>query len=203
MGWLRETFGPSREEIWTQLSAEIGAEFIDGGTWKGDKVVAHVKEWTITLDVYTVLVGKVPVTFTRMRAPYVNRDSFRFKISRKSFFSGLSKALGMQDVEIGDAAFDEAFVIQGNDEAKLKALFANEKIRQLLLAQPEVSFEVKGDEGWFGAQFPEGVDELAFQVGGDGKDKERLKGLFDLFAEVLNHLCVIGSAYESDPQVKL
>jgi hypothetical protein len=143
------------------------------------------------------------VTFTRMRAPYVNRDGFRFKISRKSVFSGLGKMFGMQDVEIGDPAFDEAFVIQGNDEAKLKALFANEKIRQLLSAQPEVSFEVKDDEGWFGAQFSEGVDELVFQVGSDGKDKERLKTLFDLFAEVLNHLCVIGSAYERDPQVKL
>jgi hypothetical protein len=203
MGLLRNVFGPSQEEIWQKLCAEIGAEFVDGGMWKGDKVVASVKDWTITLDTYTVLIGKVPVTFTRMRAPYVNRDGFRFKISRKSVFSGLGKMFGMQDVEIGDPAFDEAFVIQGNDEAKLKALFANEKIRQLLSAQPEVSFEVKDDEGWFGAQFSEGVDELVFQVGSDGKDKERLKTLFDLFAEVLNHLCVIGSAYERDPQVKL
>ena len=203
MGKLREMFGPSQEEIWRQLSAEIGAEFVDGGTWNGDKVVARVKDWTITLDNYVAMVGKVPIVLTRMRAPYVNRDDFRFKISRKSFFTGLGKALGMQDVEIGDAQFDDAFVIQGNDEAKLRALFANEKIRQLLSAQPEVAFGVSEDEGWFGAQFPEGVDELNFQIGADGNNKERLKQLFDLFAEVLNHLCAIGSAYDHDPQVNL
>ncbi len=35
------------------------------------------------------------------------------------------------------------------------------------------------------------------------KDTERLKQLFDLFAEVLNHLCQIGSAYEDDPGMEL
>jgi hypothetical protein len=35
------------------------------------------------------------------------------------------------------------------------------------------------------------------------KDLDRLRALFDLFAEVLHQLCVIGSAYESDPGVRL
>ena len=42
---------------------------------------------------------------------------------------------------------------------------------------------VKDDEGWFGTSFPEGVDELFFRVGGVIKDVERLKSLYDLFAE--------------------
>jgi len=36
---LRRLFGPSREEIWRQLSAEIGAEYVER-FWKGDKVEA-------------------------------------------------------------------------------------------------------------------------------------------------------------------
>jgi hypothetical protein len=31
MGW----FGPSKDEVWRQLSQEIGAEYIEGGLWKG------------------------------------------------------------------------------------------------------------------------------------------------------------------------
>ena len=50
MGW----FGPSKDEVWRQLSQEIGAEFVEGGFWKGNKVQVHVKPWTITLDTYTV-----------------------------------------------------------------------------------------------------------------------------------------------------
>ena len=34
---MRDLFGPSREEIWRQLCNEIGADFVDGGFWKGDK----------------------------------------------------------------------------------------------------------------------------------------------------------------------
>ena len=41
------------------------------------------------------------------------------------------------------------------------------------------------------------------EVGGVIRDVAVLKGLFDLFAEVLNTLCHIGSAYENDPQLSL
>jgi hypothetical protein len=52
----------------------------------------------------------------------------------------------------------------------------------------------------FGQDFPEGVDELHFQVHGVVKDVERLKGMCELFAETLNTLCDIGSAYETRPE---
>ncbi|HKQ76238.1 MAG TPA: DUF3137 domain-containing protein [Blastocatellia bacterium] len=203
MGMLKDLFGPSKDEIWRQLSQEISADFIEGGFWKGSKVQATIKEWTVTLDTYTVSTGKSSVTFTRMRAPYVNKDGFRFKIYRKGFFSGLGKLLGMQDVEVGYPEFDNEFIIQGNDAEKLRALFANPSIRQLIEVQPEINLEIKDDEGWFGGHFPEGVDELHFQVVGVIKEVERLKLLYELYATILNYLCHIGSAYEDDPQVDL
>jgi hypothetical protein len=202
MGVLRKIFGPSQAEVWQQLCNEIGADFVSGGFWKGDKVEAHVGEWTVTLDTFTVSTGNAHVTYTRIRAPYVNMDGFRFTIYRKSVFSGLGKLLGMQDIEIGDPEFDPEFVIKCNNEVKAIALFSNEKIRRLIQAQPSMHLEVKGDNGWFGRSFPQGVDELYFQVAGVIKDVDRLKALYDLFAEVLNHLCHIGSAYERDPRIK-
>lgn len=203
MSFLRKIFGPNQEEVWQQLCNEIGGNFIKGGFWKGDKVTVKVKEWTITLDTYTVSTGKSSVTYTRMRAPYVNVDGFQFKIYRKNIFSNLGIMLGMDDVEVGYPDFDNDFIIKGNDSTKVITFFSNPKIRQLIQLQPEISFEIKDDEGWFGAQFPEGVDELYFQVNGIIKDVERLKNLYELFAETLNHLCQISSAYENDPNLAL
>ena len=134
--------------------------------------------------------------------PYVNKDGFQFTIYRTGIFSGLGKWLGMQDVDVGYPEFDEAFVIKGNDEAKLRALFANPRIRQLIEIEPDIHLTVQGDEGWFGTQFPQGVDELYFSVPRVIKDVEELKSLYCLFAEVLHHLCHIGSAYENDPQLE-
>lgn len=203
MAVLRRMFGPSQKEIWRQLSEEIGAQYVEGGFWKGDKVQATHGEWTVTLDKYVVSTGKVTIVYTRMRAPYVNPDGFRFRIYRRGLFSNLGKLLGMQDVEVGFADFDRDFIIKGNDEGKLRRLFANPKIRELISAQKDIHFSVKDDEGWFGPTFPEGVDELAFLVTGVIKDIDRLKLLYELFAQTLDELCRSGSAYESSPGVRL
>lgn len=203
MALIKTVFGPSRREIWRTLSAEIGARYVQGTFWKGDKVQATHADWTVTLDTYTVSTGKSHVVYTRMRAPYVNPAGFRFTIYRKGFFTGIAKSLGMQDVQVGHEPLDNDFVIKGTDQGMLRALFANPKIRKLITQQKKIHFTVKDDEGWFGAKFPEGVDELYFAVRGVIKDIERLKLLYELFDETLEQLCVIGSAQKRDPGVSL
>lgn len=196
-------FGPSREEIWRQLSQEIGGELIEGGFWKQGKVQARHGSWTVTLDNYTVSTGHSHATFTRLRAPFVSRDGFSFNIYRKGLFSELGKRLGMQDIETGQsAAFDEDFIVKGNDEAKVRSLFANPEIRRLIAVQPKIRLEIKDKDRPFDG-FPEEVDELVFHVHGVIKDVARLRGLFDLFAEVLDELCRMGCAAPDDPGVSL
>jgi hypothetical protein len=172
---IKSLFGPSRKEIWRQLSTEIGAQYVEGGFWKGDKVQASHGGWMVTLDTYTVSNGKTTVVYTRMRAPYDDPTGFRFTIYRKGLFTGLGKWLGMQDVNVGYEPFDEAFVIKGNDEGMLRALFSNAKLRDLIDKQKNIHFTVKR-----GA--------LHFHVTGVIKDIDRLKLLFDLFGETLEQL---------------
>ena len=200
---LRKLFGPSKQEIWRRLSAEIGANYVQGGFWKGDKVQATHGEWTITLDTYVVSTGEVTIIYTRLRAPYVNPDRFRFTIYRRGLFSDIAKWLGMQDIQVGHSDFDRDFIIKGTDERKLRSLFDNPRLRELITAQPQIHFTVKDDDGLFGASFPPDTDELCFTVVGVIKDVDRLKQLFDLFAEALDQLCRIGSAYEQAPNVEL
>jgi hypothetical protein len=177
-------FGSSNHQVLRQLSEEIGAEFVEGGFWKKGWVEAHVGPWTIALDSYTVSDEECNFIFTRMRAPYINPDDFRFTIYRKGCFSTLGKLLGMQDIDVGDPEFDEAFIIKGNNESKVRDLFANPKIRQIIQAQPEIWLAVGDGEGFC-------QDVLYFEVSGVINDIERLKSLFDLFAAVLDQLCPV------------
>jgi hypothetical protein len=195
----RNWFGPSRTEVWRQLSDEIGGTFTSGGAWKRDTVEVSHGEWTLTLDKYVVSTGKTTTTYTRMRAPYVNLGEFRFTIYRRSVFSRLGTRLGMQDIEVGFPQFDEDFVIKGTDEARVRRLFRNARLRELIAAQPAIRLSVRDDEGWFGRTFPDGVDQLEFLVVGVITDIERLKGIFDLFAETLDELCRMGAAYKRAP----
>ena len=201
MSIARRLFGPSRKEIWLKLSEEVNGRFVEGGFLGRDKVEVEHGGWTLTLDTYVVSTGKVILTFTRMRAPYVNPDGFRFTVYRKSIFSGLGKLLGMQDIEIGDPPFDEGFIVKATDEPAVRMLLANATIRDLLSKQKDIQLVVKDDEGWFGTKFPEGVDELYFVTGGTITDIDRLKLLYDLFAETLDELCRIGAASRTPPDV--
>ena len=203
MSLLRRLFGPSRKEIWTKLSQEMNGRYVAGGFAKGDKVQVDHNGWTLTLDTYAVSTGKVTIVFTRMRAPFVNPGGFRFLVYRKSIFSGLGKFFGMQDVEVNDPPFDDDFIVQGTDEHKVRLLLASPKIRAMIAAQKDLHFAVKDDEGWFGTKFPEGVDELHFAVAGVIKDVDRLKQLYDLFAETLDELCRMGAASDDPPGVKV
>lgn len=203
MSFFKNLFGPSKSEIWQQLSDQVGGEYIERGFWSGDKVEMRHGEWTITLDTFTVSNKNSSTTYTRLRAPYVNPEEFRFTIYRKSVFSSLGKFFGMQDVEIGIPTFDEEYIIKGNNETQLRKLFANERIRGLIEAQPSIHLTVKDDEGWFAADYPDGVDCLNFHTVGVIRETERLKTLYWLFAETLDHLCQIGSAYRDDPNVQI
>ena len=207
MGFLRTLFGPSREEIWQQLAASMGAEFVDGGFFGRDQVVARAGEWTVTLDSFARSSGsgthRSSTTYTRMRAPFVNADGLHFEVYRTSLFTGIGKWLGMQDITIGKEPFDSDFVVKGHPQQTVRALLDDEQLRRLLSAQPSVHFSVKDDEGWFGTQFPQGVDELCFEARGTVTDTYLLRALFDLFAVTLQRLCAIGSAYEEDPGVVL
>jgi hypothetical protein len=200
MGW----FGQSLDEVWGRLSKEIGAQFVPGGFWKRGKVQKQVDQWTILLDTFTRHHGQhTHVVYTRLRAPFVNPDGFRFSVHQAGAFSGLCRFLGMQDVEIGDPQFDDAFVVKGNDESRLVDLFADPKLRALFAALPRMRLEVKDSEGWFGPTFPPDADELYLETRGVLKDLDQLKGCFDVFSALLHRLCLIGAAHKYDPGVRL
>src|SRR5689334_7784195 len=131
-GLLRKLFGPSKAEVWQRLATQIDARFEHGGWWRGDKLTAKVGEWTITLDTYTEHRGETSSAYTRLRAPYVNRDGFRFRISRRHLFTCIGELFGAQDIEIGEPKFDDDFVIKANDESKVRTLFAEPRLRELL-----------------------------------------------------------------------
>lgn len=196
-------FGPSKKEIWEELAREIQANYIDNGFWSGDRVEAKIDNWIVVLDTYTVSNGKTSTTYTRMRAPFINLDNFYFKIYRAGLFSQIGKLLGMEDIEIGYKEFDEDFIIKSNNSERVKLLFSNENIRTLIHNQPDISLEIKDDEGFFKSSFPKGVDELYFQVHGVIKDIYRLKELYELFGKILQELCNLGFASSEDPKVKI
>jgi len=199
MGILRSLFGPSKEEIWSQLAEQVGGQFEEGGFFSSSRVAARVGEWTLTLDTYNAN----KTVFTRLRAPYINADGFLFTVYPAGFFSNLGAFLGLEDISTGDPSFDEEYVLKGNDPEKVKRFFSDDALKAMIRFQTRLHITVKDDEGWFGKLFPENVDELYFHRQGVMKDLDELRALYDLFSHTLHRLCHLGSAYENDPGVRI
>jgi hypothetical protein len=141
--------------------------------------------------------------FTRLRAPYFNRDGFRFHIYHARLRDKVGERLGIHDIHTGNAAFDDAFVVKSNKPEQIKRLLADECVRTHLLKLPEVDLCVHDHEGDLGPAFPPGVDDLQFKVPGVVDDVEKLREAFALFADVLRALTTLGSATDKTPGIQL
>ncbi len=199
-------FGPSKDGVWMPFASEIGAEFISGGIrdgwWAGEsKLAYHYKDWLIVLDTYqNVITWNFP-SFTRVRSPFVTKDGFVFSVRHKNLIDSLMDVAGFKHYETGNEKFDNEFVVNGNNEANIKALFSVSRIRFLISEIREFDLKVNTGEGILGDDFPNRVHELYLRVPEVIKDTHKLRSYIDLFSELLEQLYKIGSADEASPRI--
>ncbi len=170
-------------EIWTQLAGQLGDT-----CWDGQALRLQHDGHVVTLDLHVRLEGKASQVVTRFRAAYANPEAFRFHIVRRSLGSDIAAWFGAQDVEVGHAEFDRAFVVRSNDPHRVTAVLAAGDLCERLLRSCASLCEVKDDEGWFGDEFPEGIDELYLQAEGRVTDPGELEQLYELAADLLDRI---------------
>jgi hypothetical protein len=212
MGDLTE----EQEKAWQQLATEIGGELITRkergrrliGRHLQLAVVGKAGRSPIALDIKLEAgADTVPSWFvTRIRAPYVARDTFSFSIKRLrarltdgALLRGMAKLTGRHTVEPGDLGFDRDFLITANDTAQVRALLADSRLCGLIQAQP--SFDISAARpGWrLFKKSSQRLSVLRFEEEGVITDVPRLKSLFELFQETLDRMCQIGSAVPEEP----
>ena len=173
---------------WLPLSPEFGDKYIDDDLWNE---VSHLKYKhdgsEIILNRYTVVPCSTQgedkledsLIYTRIRVPFINKHSLRFKIYPANFLNSVEKLFMMQDIEVGDVAFDKKFIIKCNEEHKIKLLFNDRKLKDLLYEQPEfLFFEMRGKT----------IDALHFECSGNISKISQLKALFEMFAITLTRM---------------
>lgn len=89
---------------------------------------------------YSTGSGKNRRTWRALGLGCQNSRGLTLQLTTQGFLSGLGAALGMQDVKVGDAAFDDRFVVKTNDPEFIRAALLPE-IRSALLSRwaPRVS----------------------------------------------------------------
>ncbi len=185
-----------------------------------DEVVAKVGLWwTLTLS-RVLRTEDSGDTDTYMWVPYIDVSGLRFTIYSKGLVSELAKLLRMQDIEVGYPEFDREFIIKGNDESKIRALFTHPKVREAIAqtagyastplsntwtSDPPYWLSIEGHSGLYfrghGPLFGEGYKgtRLCLIVQGTVTDVEWLKSLYELMRETLSQLVEVGAASDEAP----
>ena len=188
-------------ESWAEFCGRVDAavaEYVRTG-----RARVPYRGWCVSLDTNVVPAGAAAAVVTRMRAPFVGRGRFRFKLQRRDLLDALARRLRIHSSETGQSDFDREFVIGSADDEAVRRLFDAPDIRRLIQSQPSINLEARGGDGPFGASLPEGVDELVLRAPGFVTDAERIRRLFALFALTLERLCETGAASHDDPGVTL
>jgi len=192
----------ARKKAWQAFSSEIEATYVKSGIFKSDKIEATFQNWQIVYDVFMIPIAGA-LMYTRIRTSFVAKSDFKFRISKKNFLNKVAEKFGKSDVEIGDSRIDDAFVIQSNSDEKIKNLLSDERIKNLLLEKADLEFEFSHGYKSTGREFPKDCDGLSLVVLYEGKDKEKLMHIYNLFGEVLTSLVETGDICDEPIDVKL
>ena len=183
----------SKGEVWEAVAASHGGTVATDRKGKAEQVRFPHRNWTIVLDTYTVSTGSTTAKYTRLRAVFEPKMPFRFRISRRNFFSGLGRFIGLQDVHTGRVVLDRDFIVRTDNESMLRSLLMDSRVGGRLEVQSSGTFRIAKVSGKSKPR-PVGAKELRYETSGEVKDSLRLGELVQLFRSTLDSLRALGAA---------
>jgi hypothetical protein len=168
-------FNRRKDEAWEQLAVDMGGEFIKGALFRASRVRVPLGNTMVTLDTYSVPSGDTSTSYTRFRATFSNPAGLQFSIRREGLIGRLDKALGLQNIDLGEPEFDRNFVVQGKPASEVQRLLSGIGLRQMLQQQKSISLGTRGNE-------------LYLEVQGVVRDVARLRSLLSVLKEVLSRV---------------
>ncbi len=137
-----------REAAWAAAAARFGGHAEKGAMrvfrWQSPTIDAPVGDVLVHVDVLMQQVGQTTVVYTRFRARYLLAAGPRFEVAQNRATNRLATALGVEDVAIGDEAFDRAFVVRSPDAEATRAAWTA-RARERLPGMAKAGYSVKAD----------------------------------------------------------
>lgn len=188
------------EYVWREFADELGGKIQEAPPGRKESIAQLTIEvperpWTITFIPFQPR-GRSNKPGTVALVPYKPEDAFAFAVYTEKWRARAKKILlGMQDLQIGDEAFDTRFIVQGNDKANIVDIFADFDLRDLMLMQPDLVLRTVGPGArrhptW---EVPEGHNVLEYTQEERVEDFGHLKAIHDLLVRILDQMCAVGA----------
>ncbi|MFB9863532.1 hypothetical protein [Rufibacter immobilis] len=171
----------SEEELWRQVAIDITRD----KNLTSYSAQLSLAGTDIFLDLDIDLGGgfESGSSATTFMAPLPNPVELRFALHEQDWMSEIGKFFGMEDVRLGWPELDDAFIIKTNNTEALKALMADENLRQVLLQHPNCEFTLSVD-----SDEPDATPYLTFSKDEAILDMTKLQEVYHLLFTLLQRL---------------
>jgi hypothetical protein len=119
-------------EKWRAAGQSLQLSYDEGTLGSVGSLSGFIHGHAVHVTTFTRGSGKSSQTYTRYTVSYCDPLPLNFTISRQKTMHSLGKAFGMQDIEIGDEAFDEEVLVQGSNPDGIRRLL-NQDLREDIL----------------------------------------------------------------------
>ena len=126
-------------EAWQAAATTLGFDFASGSWGGGPTLTGTFDGAAAEIHSYTKSSGKSSTRYTRYTVGF-QPIGVGLRLSRQSGFGSILKVLGIQDIEIGESTFDEAFLVQAADPQAARAFLTpgvTMVLNRLIAVHPE------------------------------------------------------------------
>jgi hypothetical protein len=104
----------AQSKAWGGFARKAGLTLDPGGWFRAPTVSGAYGGFNVYLYTYTQGSGKNKTTYTSMIVYLPKQTNIHLRVTREGFLSKITKAFGAQDIQLGDPAFDAAYIIKSD-----------------------------------------------------------------------------------------
>lgn len=112
------------ENPWKKFAEEVGGNYRLSEEGTSEVTGTYGKFPFILKMIFIQAAPKVNLFLTHFEIRSRNVHGLKFKIYREGIIQKLTKLFGTKDIIFKDRSFDKKYIIEGNDEAKVKEIIA-------------------------------------------------------------------------------
>jgi hypothetical protein len=146
---------------WEASARLLEGRYVPRALGQARQVTAERSGREVVIDHAHLRIGEQHAMCTRLRCRAEGPGELKLRITPAGGFSGLARAVGFEDVPVGDEDFDAEYVIKASDP-EIASLWLNAAVRKRIQAVPDFRFKL--ERGRVEALCPYLVDEPSLMV---------------------------------------
>lgn len=112
------------ENPWKYFAQEVDGKYRISEEGTSEVVGTYGKYPFLLKIIFIQAAPKVNLFLTHLEIKLDNRIGLKMKIYREGIIQKLTKLFGTRDIIFNDRSFDKKYIIEGSDEAKVKAIIS-------------------------------------------------------------------------------